>query len=106
MRIDEAAGAVGEPQHVLRYWEAQFSAIRPMRRGNQRFYREGDVATLRGVRDLLREHRYTIEGARSVIRLKGEAWLRWLGRNGQEPRALIDETIGKAPAETSGAEVG
>lgn len=57
--------------HVLRYWEQEFSQLKPVRRGNRRYYRRQDVLLIRQIRSLLYDKRFTIDGARS--HLKGDA---------------------------------
>ena len=57
--------------HVLRYWETEFSNLKPVkRRGNRRYYQRHDVLAIRQIRDLLYDQGYTITGARQ--RLQGE----------------------------------
>ena len=65
-------GEVGElcavKPHVLRYWEAEFPQLKPVkRRGNRRYYRRGDVELVRAIRGLLYEEGYTIGGARQRL---------------------------------------
>lgn len=70
--ISEAADEVGVPQHVLRFWETKFSFIRPLKRaGGRRFYRPQDVAVLQGVRTLLYDKGYKIEGVQRLYREQG-----------------------------------
>ncbi|HEY5071915.1 MAG TPA: MerR family transcriptional regulator [Caulobacteraceae bacterium] len=70
--ISEAAGELGVPQHVLRFWETKFSFVRPMKRaGGRRFYRPHDIAVLASVRRLLHEQGYTIKGVQKLHRDKG-----------------------------------
>jgi DNA-binding transcriptional MerR regulator len=58
--------------HVLRYWETEFTSLKPVkRRGNRRYYQRHDVLMIRQIRGLLYEQGYTISGARQ--RLEGEA---------------------------------
>lgn len=58
--------------HVLRYWEQEFSQLKPSkRRGNRRYYQHSDVVMIRRIKDLLYNQGYTIEGAR--IQLINEA---------------------------------
>ncbi|MGU9977398.1 MAG: MerR family transcriptional regulator [Candidatus Oxydemutatoraceae bacterium WSBS_2016_MAG_OTU14] len=54
-------------QHVLRYWEQEFSALKPVRRGNRRYYQQHDIYLVRQISDLLRRQRYTIDGARRQL---------------------------------------
>ena len=65
-------GEVGElcavKPHVLRYWEQEFSQLRPMkRRGNRRYYQHHEVLMIRRIRDLLYEQGFTISGARNRL---------------------------------------
>lgn len=70
--ISEAAGELGVPQHVLRFWETKFSFIRPMKRaGGRRFYRPQDIVVLAGLRRLLHEEGYTIKGVQKLHREQG-----------------------------------
>ncbi len=93
--ISEAADEVGVPQHVLRFWETRFSFIRPMKRaGGRRFYRPQDVAVLKGVRALLHDRGFKIEGVQRLYREQGLKHL--LGAAGQETDGLdleADDTI-------------
>jgi DNA-binding transcriptional MerR regulator len=70
--ISEAAGELGVPQHVLRFWETKFSFVRPMKRaGGRRFYRPQDIVVLAEVRRLLHEEGYTIKGVQKLHRELG-----------------------------------
>ena len=54
--------------HVLRYWEQEFTQLRPMkRRGNRRYYQHHEVVMIRRIRDLLYEQGFTISGARNRL---------------------------------------
>ena len=54
--------------HVLRYWETEFPQLRPKKnRAGNRAYTEADVETVRRIQSLLRDDKYTIEGARQVL---------------------------------------
>jgi DNA-binding transcriptional MerR regulator len=71
--ISEVASELDLPQHVLRFWETRFAAIKPLKRsGGRRYYRPEDVALLRRIRDLLREKGYTIKGVQKLLRQGGE----------------------------------
>ena len=66
-------GEVGElctvKPHVLRYWEAEFPTLKPVkRRGNRRYYQRKDVILIRQIKSLLYEQGYTIGGARQKMR--------------------------------------
>lgn len=58
--------------HVLRYWEQEFTQLKPVkRRGNRRYYQQHDVLIARDIRQLLYEQGFTIQGARLQLRDKG-----------------------------------
>lgn len=66
--IREVSEATGLPAHVLRYWETEFDALRPKKnRAGNRAYTEHDVDVVRRIQRLLREEKYTIEGARAAL---------------------------------------
>ncbi len=69
--IGEVSELCGVKPHVLRYWEQEFTQLRPMkRRGNRRYYQHHEVLLVRRIRDLLYEQGFTISGARNRL---GEA---------------------------------
>ena len=58
----------GVKPHVLRYWEQEFTQLRPMkRRGNRRYYQHHEVLMIRKIRDLLYDQGFTISGARNQL---------------------------------------
>ena len=66
--IGEVATLCALKPHVLRYWEQEFSKLRPgKRRGNRRYYQYEDVLVVRQIRKLLYEDGFTIEGARAQL---------------------------------------
>jgi DNA-binding transcriptional MerR regulator len=68
-KIGEVAEIVGVPAYVLRYWESEFAAIKPQKsRAQQRVYRRRDVVTLLKVKHLLYDKKFTIAGARQMLR--------------------------------------
>ncbi len=68
-KIGEAADIVGVKTHVLRYWESEFSSLRPMKtRGSHRMYRRADVELACVIRRLLHQEGYTIPGAKKKVR--------------------------------------
>ncbi|HBB25986.1 MAG TPA: hypothetical protein DCZ59_06930 [Bacteroidetes bacterium] len=70
--ITEAAKIVSEEQHVLRYWEREFSQLRPQKnRAGNRVYSQRDMAVLMLIRNLLREQRYTVAGAKEYLKQNG-----------------------------------
>ena len=73
-KIGEVAKLVGVKPYVLRYWETEFSVVRPGKtRSRHRLYRRRDVETLLEIRRLLYGERYTIEGAKRRLRELGRA---------------------------------
>ncbi|MBP3982677.1 MerR family transcriptional regulator [Acidovorax sp. JG5] len=66
--IGEVADLCGVKPHVLRYWEQEFTQLRPMkRRGNRRYYQHHEVLMIRRIRDLLYDQGFTISGARNRL---------------------------------------
>ncbi len=66
--IGEVAELCGVKTHVLRYWEQEFTQLRPVkRRGNRRYYQHHEVLMIRRIRDLLYEQGFTISGARNRL---------------------------------------
>jgi DNA-binding transcriptional MerR regulator len=71
-KIGEVARIAGVKQHVLRYWETEFSSIRPQKsKSNQRLYRRRDVEAILAVKHLLWERKFTIEGAKRHLKQEG-----------------------------------
>ena len=67
----------GVKPHVLRYWEQEFTQLRPMkRRGNRRYYQHHEVLMIRKIRDLLYDEGFTISGARNklheIVQIEGD----------------------------------
>ncbi|MBT4835835.1 MAG: MerR family transcriptional regulator [Methylococcales bacterium] len=72
--IGEVGELCGVKPHVLRYWEQEFSQLKPVkRRGNRRYYQRHDVMMIRQIRSLLYEQGFTIGGARQKLEGDGEA---------------------------------
>jgi DNA-binding transcriptional MerR regulator len=66
--ISEVSNLCGVKPHVLRYWEQEFTQLRPMkRRGNRRYYQRHEVLMIRKIRELLYEQGFTIVGARNKL---------------------------------------
>jgi DNA-binding transcriptional MerR regulator len=66
--IGEVASALGIRQHVLRYWEAQFPMLKPLKRsGGRRYYRPEDVALVERIDQLVNREGYTLRGARQAL---------------------------------------
>jgi DNA-binding transcriptional MerR regulator len=70
--ISEVADDLHIPQHVLRFWEARFPQIRPIKKGGgRRYYRPEDVTLLRRIADLLYTQGYTVKGVQRLLRERG-----------------------------------
>jgi len=68
-RIGEVAGIAEVEPYVLRFWETEFSSLKPQKtRTNQRMYSRKDVEHVLRIRDLLYEEGYTISGARKALK--------------------------------------
>ncbi len=66
--IGEVSDLCGVKPHVLRYWEQEFTQLRPVkRRGNRRYYQHHEVLLIRKIRELLYEQGFTISGARNRL---------------------------------------
>ena len=84
--IGEVSELCGVKPYVLRYWEQEFSQLKPMkRRGNRRYYQHHEVLLIRRIRDLLHEQGFTISGARNQLGDKGG------GRGGAAVHELASE---------------
>ncbi len=110
--IGEVSELCGVKPHVLRYWEQEFTQLKPVkRRGNRRYYQHHEVLLIRRIRELLYEEGFTISGARNRLDSSGqgeekpEAAVRNNGRaaggNGvdlnaikRELRAVLDQLQG------------
>lgn len=81
----EVAAALGLPAYVLRFWEAKFTQLQPLKRGGgRRYYRPQDVDLLRRIQQCLYQEGYTIRGVQRLLR---DGALR-----GDEPPRVDDET--------------
>ena len=70
--IGEVGELCGVKPHVLRYWEQEFTQLRPMkRRGNRRYYQHHEVLMIRRIRELLYDQGFTISGARNKMQEMG-----------------------------------
>jgi len=66
--IGEVSELCGVKPHVLRYWEQEFTQLKPVkRRGNRRYYQHHEVLLIRRIRELLYEEGFTINGARNRL---------------------------------------
>src|SRR5919202_3311949 len=72
--IGEVSDLCAVKPHVLRYWEQEFSQLKPVkRRGNRRYYQHHEVLLIRRIRQLLYEEGFTISGARHRLDTEPEA---------------------------------
>jgi DNA-binding transcriptional MerR regulator len=70
-KIGEVVELTGIKAHVLRYWESEFSAVRPVKsKGKQRLYRRREIELILYLKDLLYAQGYTIAGAKKKLREK------------------------------------
>jgi len=92
--IGEVSDLCGVKPYVLRYWEQEFTQLKPMkRRGNRRYYQHHEVLLVRRIRDLLYDQGFTISGARNQLtdpssQLNGDDDPR-----SQAPQDLSDEPV-------------
>ncbi|KQX98376.1 MULTISPECIES: MerR family transcriptional regulator [Massilia] len=71
--IGEVSELCGVKPHVLRYWEQEFTQLKPVkRRGNRRYYQHHEVLLIRRIRELLYEQGFTISGARNRLDGRGQ----------------------------------
>lgn len=71
--IGEVSELCGVKPHVLRYWEQEFTQLKPVkRRGNRRYYQHHEVLLIRRIRELLYEQGFTINGARNRLDSRGD----------------------------------
>jgi DNA-binding transcriptional MerR regulator len=72
--IGEVSEALGIKPHVLRYWEAQFPLLKPLKRsGGRRYYRPTDIALVETIDRLVNREGYTLKGAEAVLRSAGKS---------------------------------
>ena len=70
--VSDVKELLGVQPHVLRYWESQFTQVKPLKRaGGRRYYRPEDVRLLAGIQTLLHDEGLTIKGVRKVLDSKG-----------------------------------
>ena len=101
--IGEVSDLCGVKPYVLRYWEQEFTQLKPMkRRGNRRYYQHHEVLLIRRIRDLLYEQGFTISGARNRLTEtathRGQSELAVDG-GGQDDAIDLDEVIEELEAE-------
>jgi DNA-binding transcriptional MerR regulator len=98
--IGEVSELCGVKPHVLRYWEQEFTQLRPVkRRGNRRYYQHHEVLLIRRIRDLLYEQGFTINGARNRLDSHGGA------QSEAAERDAGEEVVTAAPTNTATVDV-
>lgn len=91
-KIGEVAKFTGLKTHVLRYWETEFSTIKPKKsRSNQRLYRKRDIEIILFLKDLLYNQGFTIAGARKKLR--------------EKPAGTVATAVVKSSAKTSSGQL-
>ena len=79
--ISEVSDELGVKKHVLRFWEARFPQLKPMKRGGgRRYYRPADVQLLRGIQHLLQAEGYSIRGVQKLLREGGMDDVKRIGK--------------------------
>jgi DNA-binding transcriptional MerR regulator len=91
--IGEVSELCGVKPHVLRYWEQEFTQLKPLkRRGNRRYYQHHEVLLIRRIRELLYEHGFTINGARNRLEEPAGA-IGWATATGQHRTMTVPQPI-------------
>jgi DNA-binding transcriptional MerR regulator len=95
--IGEVSELCGVKPHVLRYWEQEFTQLKPVkRRGNRRYYQHHEVLLIRRIRELLYEEGFTISGARNRLD----------NGNSHEERTEPAQRGGRAETAAGGVDIG
>ena len=97
--ISEVSEMTGLEPHVLRFWESEFEELKPRKnRAGRRVYTEEDIVMVRRVQHLLKEDKYTIEGAKQIL-ARGPAALAGddLRRTLLELRAFLQSLLDRLP---------
>jgi DNA-binding transcriptional MerR regulator len=102
--IGEVSDLCGVKPHVLRYWEQEFTQLKPVkRRGNRRYYQHHEVLLIRRIRELLYEEGFTISGARN--RLDNARNDNGRGDNGDGHEDKIEPPVAPRNGATPGVDV-
>ena len=102
--IGEVSELCGVKPHVLRYWEQEFTQLRPMkRRGNRRYYQHHEVLMIRRIRDLLYDQGFTISGARNKLQelVQHERDRRRANEDWIDDELVADDEVGESLANSS-----
>ena len=98
--IGEVSELCGVKPYVLRYWEQEFTQLKPMkRRGNRRYYQHHEVLLVRRIRDLLYDQGFTISGARNRLTEMGQGSRAAAVSNGAAEAPFADEDLDESDAE-------
>jgi DNA-binding transcriptional MerR regulator len=93
--IGEVSDLCAVKPHVLRYWEQEFTQLKPVkRRGNRRYYQHHEVLLIRRIRELLYEEGFTINGARNQLDTNLGAPSRSNGGSTAAPAAVAPAAAG------------
>ena len=107
--IGEVSDLCGVKPHVLRYWEQEFTQLKPVkRRGNRRYYQHHEVLLIRRIRELLYEEGFTISGARNRLdnaRLDNGRIDNGRIDNGAEPEEKIEPPVASRGSAASGVDL-
>ena len=109
--IGEVSTELGVRKHVLRFWEAKFPQLKPMKRGGgRRYYRPADVQLLKGIKHLLQNAGYTIKGVQKILREDGLEDVKKLGEapvpaRGAATLRVVPTPPADAPRQLSGADI-
>lgn len=96
--IGEVAELCGVKPHVLRYWEQEFTQLRPMkRRGNRRYYQHHEVLMIRRIRELLYDQGFTISGARNRLQELAHESKEAVRNGAESPSAPLAVFVDEAP---------
>ena len=88
--IGEVSDLCGVKPYVLRYWEQEFTQLKPMkRRGNRRYYQHHEVLLVRRIRELLYEEGFTINGARNRLEESGRSRSNGAARDAAKSAAAV-----------------
>ena len=89
--IGEVSVLCGVKPYVLRYWEQEFTQLKPVkRRGNRRYYQHHEVLLIRRIRELLYDQGFTISGARNRLAEQAPSVVRMARSNGEAVEAAND----------------
>ena len=95
--IGEVSELCGVKPHVLRYWEQEFTQLKPVkRRGNRRYYQHHEVLLIRRIRELLYEQGFTISGARNRLEESGGKFLEEAAEHSLEDAESVSAPVAAA----------